>query len=138
MRQRVERLRGRAAVRQRRRRLLRTKGLCERCLKRGFTVAATVVDHETPLALGGSDEDDNTRNLCDPCHVEVTAEQFGHATLAAGVDLDGRPTFAGHPWNGGGGQKSGTSSPGNRRLPSVCSGMISEVKSSGGFDGSEA
>jgi 5-methylcytosine-specific restriction protein A len=36
-----------------------------------------VVDHIKPLAHGGSDEDDNTRNLCGDCHDEVTAEQFG-------------------------------------------------------------
>ncbi len=62
---------------------------------------ATVVDHIDPLALGGSDDDENTRNLCDPCHLEVTAEQFGHAApvQARGVDVSGRPTSPDHPWN---------------------------------------
>ena len=74
----VERLRGRAGQEQRKRRLKRTHGLCERCDAAGRIRAATVVDHVTPLKLGGSDDDANTRNLCDPCHVEVTSEQFGH------------------------------------------------------------
>ncbi|QUT04830.1 hypothetical protein KFK14_17605 [Sphingobium phenoxybenzoativorans] len=47
--------------------------------------------------------DSNTRNLCDDCHDEVTAEQFGHAApiKAVGVGRDGRPTSADHPWNRG-------------------------------------
>lgn len=74
----VERLRGRSAVKQRKRRMQRTHWLCEDCLANGRTQAASVVDHIKPLAHGGSDEDENTRNLCDPCHVVRTAEQFGH------------------------------------------------------------
>ena len=83
------RLRGRAAVEQRKRRLKRTNGLCERCLPK-LVRAATVVDHIKPLALGGSDEDGNTRNLCKPCHDEVTAEQFGHR-LKQEIGRDGWP-----------------------------------------------
>lgn len=79
----VERLRGRAGQAQRKRRLARTKGLCERCQARHLVRAATVVDHIKPLALGGSDDDENTRNLCDPCHDEVTAEQFGKRRVQA-------------------------------------------------------
>lgn len=106
--QRVERLRGRAGQRQRKLRLARSNGLCERCLDRGFTRLADKVDHIVPLAQGGSDEDDNTRNLCDDCHVAVTAEQFGFASVEKGVDVNGRPTLANHPWNvshRGGGSK---------------------------------
>lgn len=84
------RLRGRVGQRQRRRRLARTHGLCERCDTRGTTRLATVVDHIRPLALGGSDEDSNTRNLCDPCHDEVTREQFGHRKVQA-IGDDGWP-----------------------------------------------
>lgn len=86
----AERLRGRAGVAQRKRRLARTNGLCERCLAKGRTVLATVVDHIKPLALGGTDEDKNTRNLCDPCHDEVTAEQFGQRQQQA-IGADGWP-----------------------------------------------
>lgn len=95
----VERLRGRAGQRQRKRRLMRTQGLCEHCLATGRTEVADVVDHVVPLALGGLDVDGNTRNLCKPCHVKVTAEQFDLRTRIAGVGVDGRPTSADHPWN---------------------------------------
>lgn len=100
-----ERLRGRAGQAQRKRRLARTDGLCERCDGKGLTVFATVVDHIIPLApeFGGLDIDENTRNLCDPCHLEVTAEQFGHAqpVKGKGIGRDGRPTSPDHPWNRG-------------------------------------
>ena len=46
------RLRGRAGQKQRLRRLKRSRGLCEHCLREKRTVAATVVDHIVPLALG--------------------------------------------------------------------------------------
>jgi 5-methylcytosine-specific restriction protein A len=97
----TQRLRGRAGQAQRLRRLKRTNGLCERCLAAGRTTVATVVDHIKPLAHGGSDEDDNTRNLCDPCHLEVTAEQFGHEVRRGkpGVGADGRPLDRDHPWS---------------------------------------
>lgn len=86
----AERLRGRRAVEQRKRRLKRSNGLCERCLDKGKVSAATVVDHTEPLALGGSDEDSNTRNLCKPCHDAVTAEQFGHKPKVS-IGADGWP-----------------------------------------------
>jgi len=86
----VERLRGRRAVEQRRRRLRRTKGLCEDCLNEGRSIPATVVDHIVPLALGGSDEDENTRNLCEDCNRARTAEQFGHK-LKRAIGNDGWP-----------------------------------------------
>lgn len=97
----VERKRGRAGQRQRLRRLRRTNGLCEMCLADGRTTEATVVDHIVPLAHGGSDEDQNTRNLCDDHHAEVTAEQFGHAepVTGRGIGRSGRPTSPDHPWN---------------------------------------
>lgn len=67
----------------------------------GRVTVATVVDHIKPLAHGGEDIDDNTRNLCDPCHAFVTAEQFGFdlAKAARGVDRTGRPIDPDHPWN---------------------------------------
>lgn len=90
----VERLRGRAGQAQRKRRLARTKGLCERCKAKGIVRIATVVDHTIPLALGGTDDDENTRNLCDPCHEEVTAEQFGHKQVQP-IGEDGWPADTG-------------------------------------------
>jgi 5-methylcytosine-specific restriction protein A len=48
---------------------------------------ATVVNHIIPLAHGGSDEDENTENLCRPCDIIVTAEQFGHKfKVSIGID----------------------------------------------------
>jgi 5-methylcytosine-specific restriction protein A len=93
-----ERLRGRRGIAQRKRRLNRTNGLCERCLgegrwtKLGFTRVsiATVVNHIIPLILGGSDDDDNTENLCADCDRIVTAEQFGHK-LKQKIGRDGWP-----------------------------------------------
>jgi 5-methylcytosine-specific restriction protein A len=99
--ERVKRKRGRAGQRQRQRRLERTSGLCELCLDRGRTRLATVVNHKTPLAFGGSDEDHNTENLCAECDAEVTAQQFGHhaPAPARGIGRSGRPTSPDHPWN---------------------------------------
>ena len=95
----TERLRGRAAVEQRKRRLQRTNGLCERCEGRGRwagnglgrITAASVVNHIVPLIHGGSDEDDNTENLCGPCDKIVTAQQFGFKVKVA-IGTDGWPT----------------------------------------------
>ncbi|WP_157177302.1 HNH endonuclease [Sphingomonas prati] len=99
----VERLRGSAGVAQRRRRLAHTNGLCERCPDRGRTTLAVEVDHIVPLDKGGTDDDSNTRNLCKSCHLEVTAEQFGHRPPieGRGISRSGRPTSADHPWNRG-------------------------------------
>lgn len=76
-RQPTPRLRGRAGQQQRDRRLRRTNYLCEMCLPDRVS-PATVVDHTIPLAHGGPDTDENTRNLCDDHHRQVTAEQFNH------------------------------------------------------------
>ena len=83
---RVARLRGRAAVAQRLRRL-RAEPLCRDCNRAGIIREATVPDHIVPLALGGSDEDSNIRCLCAKCHAKRTAEQFGlRRTVAVGPD----------------------------------------------------
>lgn len=97
----VERLRGRAGKEQRLRRLRRTDGLCEHCAKRGRVTVATVVNHIRPLAHGGSDEDENTENLCRACDRAATAEQFGHDTHRGdvGCTRSGRPLNPDHPWN---------------------------------------
>jgi 5-methylcytosine-specific restriction protein A len=73
----AERLRGHAAVAQRRRRLS-NEPLCRDCAAKGLVIAATVPDHIRPLALGGADDDSNIRCLCAECHEKRTAEQFGH------------------------------------------------------------
>lgn len=86
----TERIRGRKGVELRQRRLLRTNYLCEMCAAQGIMRLADEVDHIIPLAKGGKDIDENTRNLCDEHHKQVTAEQFGFRKRAA-IGLDGWP-----------------------------------------------
>lgn len=83
------RLRGRAAVAQRLRRLM-AEPLCRDCQAKGRVTAATVPDHIRPLTQGGSDDDTNIRCLCADCHRDRTAEQFGHRKVVA-VGKDGWP-----------------------------------------------
>lgn len=84
------RLRGRAGQKQRDRRLQRTNYLCEMCLPQRVTLA-TVVDHIRPLAHGGADTDENTRNLCDEHNAQVTAEQFDLKAPVQAIGQDGWP-----------------------------------------------
>lgn len=77
-----KRVRGSAGVAMRKRRLARTKGLCEHCLKVGKTRLATIVNHIKPLAHGGQDVDENTENLCKPCDDVATAEWFSREPKA--------------------------------------------------------
>lgn len=86
----TERIRGRKGQELRHRRLLRTSYLCEMCQAKGITRIADEVDHITPLAKGGQDIDENTRNLCQEHHLQVTAEQFGHRKRVT-TGLDGWP-----------------------------------------------
>lgn len=79
----VERLRGRAGVKQRDRRLQRTNYLCDMCLAEGRTRAATIVDHKLALALGGTDEDENTQNLCDDHNAIKTAYESASSEAAS-------------------------------------------------------
>lgn len=95
----VERLRGRPGQRQRDRRLKRTNYLCEDCTAEGKVSLAKVVDHIIPLAHGGPDTDENTRNLCDEHNLKRTAEQFGHRAPNQAIGVDGRPRDPNHPWN---------------------------------------
>jgi len=71
----------------------RTNWLCEHCLAEDPPrhTLATVVDHVKPLALGGSDDDANTRNLCACHHAEVSAVQFGYKPPKRRISLDGWP-----------------------------------------------
>lgn len=85
-----DRLRGWTGVQQRRRRMARSHGLCEACRAEGRVRLATVVDHIKPLALGGSDEDTNTQNLCDPCHDKKTRKDFGFKEKKT-IGVDGWP-----------------------------------------------
>jgi hypothetical protein len=68
------RLRGRAGVAQRQRRL-RAQPLCRHCDAKGVVRLATVPDHITPLGLGGADTEDNIQCLCDEHHALKTATE---------------------------------------------------------------
>ncbi|WP_419716160.1 HNH endonuclease signature motif containing protein [Aureimonas altamirensis] len=83
------RIRGRKGQELRRKRLER-QSLCIMCLEDGHIVEAVEVDHITPLAKGGTDTDDNTRNLCRQHHKLVTAEQFNFRKKRT-FGLDGFP-----------------------------------------------
>lgn len=86
----ANRIRGRKGMEIRKRRLARTRGLCERCWPER-TSLATVVNHKIPLAHGGPDTDDNAENLCRQCDLEVTAEQFGYKKPKQPIGVDGWP-----------------------------------------------
>lgn len=83
------RIRGRAGVALRERRLAQ-EPLCRDCKAKGKVTEAKVPDHIKPLALGGTDTDDNIRCLCRECHSKRTAEQFGHKVKQQ-FGLDGWP-----------------------------------------------
>jgi 5-methylcytosine-specific restriction protein A len=87
-----KRIRGRRGVELRKRRLTRTKGLCEHCYNatpRRITIA-TVVNHIKPLAHGGEDTDENTENLCAECDALETARVFGRR-IKQRISVDGWP-----------------------------------------------
>lgn len=85
-----ERIRGRAGVKLRARRLARSGGLCEDCKAKSIVREAKEVDHIVPLKLGGLDVDENTRNLCRYCHDRRTAEQFNQRRKVE-ISLSGWP-----------------------------------------------
>lgn len=54
---------------------LRQHPLCVECTRQGLTVAASEVDHITPLAQGGTHDPDNLQSLCKSRHSRKTAAQ---------------------------------------------------------------
>lgn len=84
-----ERIRGQRGVELRNRRL-QAEPLCRDCKAKGRITAATTPDHIIPLAKGGQDIDSNIRCLCRGCHLERTAEQFGHRKRVT-IGEDGWP-----------------------------------------------
>jgi 5-methylcytosine-specific restriction protein A len=83
------RIEGRRGVELRKRRLA-NEPLCRICKAKGITKLATTPDHIKPLALGGTDTDDNIRCLCRDCHDDVTRAEFGMRAKPA-IGLDGWP-----------------------------------------------
>lgn len=59
---------GAAWERARKRVLERDNGLCVPCRKAGRISTGTAVDHVTPKAEGGNDDEANLQTICDPCH----------------------------------------------------------------------
>lgn len=88
--ERVVRITGRRLV-ERNRRFQRKHPLCKRCTEKHQRVRhGTQVDHVIPLAKGGRDVESNLQNLCDDCHVEKTAEDFGKQVWPR-ITADGWP-----------------------------------------------
>ena len=58
--------------------LERDSGMCQSCLRQGFTILAKDVDHIIPKACGGTDDPCNLQSLCRACHKQKTgADQRG-------------------------------------------------------------
>ena len=75
-------------------RRLANEPLCRLCRDRGVTRSAITPDHIKPLALGGTDTDDNIRCLCHEHHLEVTADQF-NLKKKPKIGIDGWPEWGG-------------------------------------------
>lgn len=52
--------------------MARDKHMCQPCLRAGRIALATEVDHITPQAEGGTDDQANLQAICEDCHVEKT------------------------------------------------------------------
>jgi 5-methylcytosine-specific restriction protein A len=83
------RLRGRKGV-ERRRRWLEAHPLCCHCEAKGRTAIAIQVDHITPLAKGGADDESNFQSLCVSCHDAKTAQDMGRKVKVQ-IGQDGYP-----------------------------------------------
>ena len=76
--------------------LKRDNYLCQECMRQGRLTPLCVkprdhaVDHITPKARGGTDDQDNLQSLCAPCHEAKTARDEGWRQ-ARQVGLDGYP-----------------------------------------------
>lgn len=74
---------------------------CERCLRQGLKVKATVVNHRIPhrgnwaLFIDPS----NHESTCKPCHDSAIQREEKRGLSCVGVDVTGRPTDPKHPWN---------------------------------------
>ena len=71
---------------ERRARLLSANPLCCKCQEKGIVSIAREIDHIIPLHVGGPDTDDNTQNLCIPCHVAKTKQDGSRRFISHTVD----------------------------------------------------
>ena len=94
----MNRIRGRAGVKQRNRIRARDCGLCQPCRRAGRLALGFEVDHVVALANGGTNDDDNLELTCAQCHRVKTAADLGY-TVREGCDAAGNPSSAAHHWN---------------------------------------
>ncbi|GLV21989.1 hypothetical protein TomMM35A_18420 [Sphingobium sp. TomMM35A] len=59
--------------------VLNEEPLCRPCQEAGRVTAATILDHITPLAEGGSKERENMQPICRDCHAAKTAKEAQRA-----------------------------------------------------------
>lgn len=70
--------RGGRPWRRKRDRVLKRDGyLCQKCKAAGRITEATQIDHEIPLAEGGSDDEYNLKSICAPCHEAKSKAEAG-------------------------------------------------------------
>jgi len=72
----------------RRRVLIRDKHLCQPCLRLQRVTPAREVDHITPKAQGGTDDESNLQSICPTCHAEKSSTE-GQAARKARADGQG-------------------------------------------------
>ena len=70
--------------------LLRDHGLCQVCKRAGRLTQATEVDHITPKAQQGTDDEENLQSICSPCHADKTQADAGKAVKPT-IGVDGWP-----------------------------------------------
>lgn len=68
----------------------RDKHLCQPCLRKGRVTAANTVDHITPKAKGGTDDEQNLEAICKSCHKDKTTIDAGGKPKQA-IGRDGWP-----------------------------------------------
>lgn len=68
----------------------RDLGLCQPCRKLGRVTPMTEVDHVTPKAQGGTEDDGNLQAICSDCHKTKTQAEAAHGQ---GHSIKPRTTF---------------------------------------------
>lgn len=72
--------------------LQRDEYLCQPCREAGRLSLAQAVDHILAKANGGTDEPDNLRAICNPCHTEKTIRDKGQTPrIRQRIGADGWP-----------------------------------------------